>query len=157
MVTFAPPSDETLSTNGLDNLDDFFYRLQRQTIDATEIPQGLSLFGQLIGASKVDLITFSTERNAIRDHWHTHSSGIRDWLYRWPYGAFRFQPITDALNYSGLHVSTLSQSLELRGLEVPTGIENVYLSCLNISDYCSMSFHVSDGLRAILIFFSSRD
>ena len=155
MVTFAPPSDETLSTNGLDhldNLDDFFFRLQRKAIDATEMSEGLSLFGQLIGASKVDLIIYSTHRNAIRDHWHTHSSGIRDWLYRWPYGAFRFQPINDALSYSGLNVSTLTQSLELRGLEAPSGLEKAYLSCLSISDYCSMSFSLSSELRAIFIF-----
>ncbi|MEQ3696076.1 MAG: hypothetical protein ABNH02_03815 [Pseudomonadales bacterium] len=155
MVTFAPPSDETLSTNGLDhldNLDDFFYRLQRKAIDETEMSQGLSLFGQLISASKVDLIVYSTHRNAIKDHWHTHASGIRDWLYRWPYGAFRFQPITDALSYSGLNVSTLTQSLELRGLDSPSGLEKAYLSCLSISDYCSMSFSLSSEFRAIFIF-----
>ena len=155
MVTFAPPSDQTLSTNGLDhldNLDDFFYRLQRKAIDAAEMPQGLSLFGQLISASKVDLIIYSPHRNAIREHWHTHSSGIRDWLYRWPYSALRFQPITDALSYSGLNVSTLTQSLELRGLDSPSGLEKAYLSCLSISDYCSMSFSLSSEFRAIFIF-----
>ncbi|WP_298636393.1 hypothetical protein [uncultured Umboniibacter sp.] len=155
MVTFVPPSDEALSTKGLedlDNLDDFFYRLQRKAIDETEMSQGLSCFGRLVGASKVDLISFSTTRNTIKDHWHTHSSGIRDWLYRWPYGAFRFQPITDALNYSGLHVASLAQSLELRSLEAPSGLEKAYLSCLGISDYCSMSFSINSELRAILIF-----
>ena len=155
MVTFAPSPDEGLchnELNHLDNLDDFLFRLQRKAINTEEMIQGLTLFGKEIGASKVDLITYSTHRNSINEHWHTHASGIRDWLYRWPYGAFRFQPITDALKYASLNVSTLTQSLELRGLEAPSGLEKAYLSCLNISDYCSMSFNIGNDLRAILIF-----